>query len=151
MGLDNSISLYTRHKLNLEDAPDYVQITEALDTQKDGNGYIYDIIYFRKSWAFRGMMYKLMYDHGVEVPSEGETNSMNSGNFDIPATPKIIRAIQDGLYSFMLNPDDWDDNSQVFTIDDVAPIVARNILTLSWLSKQLEDIPGAYLIFVDSW
>ena len=141
MGLDNSIYLHTRQPLNFNEFPEYVYVSDMIESGKE---YVYELIYFRKSWAFRDMMYAILDKYKIK-------HDQDCGVFELPLTISIINDIQDELYEFLKNPSEWNDKTQVFYIQDVYEQIARYILTLSWLMDQIPQLPSAYITFVDSW
>lgn len=141
MGLDNSIYLHVRQRIDFESTPEYIDLGSP---GIDGNDICYELIYFRKSWAFRAMMYDVLAKHGVVCDSD-------CGSFDFPASVPIIQDIQDGLCHFLKHPSEWDDENQTFFMGTSYKYIALDILILSWVIEQLPNIPNAYLTFSDSW
>lgn len=148
MGLDNELRLYTKKPLLIDvDTPRYVQFEEHHDTE-EWDGYIYDILYFRKSWAFREMMYKVLEKHGIKFD---EPIACRNGCWEFAATYDVIFDIRQGLFEFLMKPETWDARSQVFFIADVFEVIAADLLALTWLMQQLPNIPGAFFEFIDSY
>ena len=131
MGLDNGITLTTRKKLDLEDweiKPDYISIElDEWGTKDSDEGYVYDICYWRKCWNIRGDIINIL-------------NAGQDGGVYRIETVKQVFQIRDALVDYLLHPEDW--CSSIWSIDEMAPHLARDIMNLGWLAKYMTEHAG---------
>lgn len=139
MGLDSTIVLHTQSAVDSNELPDWVWLEKRDDSTND-----YVLVYFRKSYGFRHMMNRILEKYKIQVDPMG-------GKYDLPNKINFIDDLQNGLYNFLLNPDDWDDESQIFYMDTCYKTIAQAILNLTWMKQYMEKHPTVYLEYIDSF
>ena len=142
MGLDNGITLITKSKLDFEDweiVPEYVNVTlDEWGTAHSKRGYEYDVCYWRKCWDIRADVLEIL-----DAPQEGGVYRIDK--------PEQILDIRDALIEYLRNPEKWNDS--IWSIDEYAPHLARDIMALGWLHDYMVEHAGENFIveFYDSY
>lgn len=141
MGLDNHILLRTRKQIDkddLEEWPEYISIEhDDFWDNEYKDGYYYSICYWRKCWGLRDAILSLL-----------EIDNSGGGKFTID-TPNQINGVINAIEFFLENPYEW--KSQVWTIDEMAHILAKDIINLSWLKQFMNEHKDTKVIFIDSF
>lgn len=130
MGLDNAVILQTRHPLNPNEIPeafherlcigDYAPETERTPN-KDGF-YEYELCYWRKWWHLRntfGFYIKGLKDDICE--------------YDV--TRKDLKYLSDLILEIMLDPEAWGEEGNIFSYNEMLPIISLDVVILNWFSK----------------
>lgn len=135
MGLDNGVYMHTRHKISSENLPPRLD----LHLVEEPTGYCYEIAYFRKAWAVHDLMYDILNFKGSTAEIEGSV--------------KELELFKDGLHRFLDDPDEFDERSQVFFMDEANTVanIGFSIMRCSWAIKYAKEHPEVYFEFVDSY
>lgn len=150
MGLDNGIILRTNTKLDVHDGdedcysvPEYVHLERAEGYSSDIGKFKYscEVCYFRKSWAFRDMVFTVLEGHDKPAHDCGITE----------LTAVDVELIRDGLLDFFKNPEEWDDGAQVFYMEASVAHIAQEALNLGWLIDWMYEHPNDVVYFYDSY
>ena len=148
MGLDNVIYLKLHNKLDLDDweiMPEYADIEfDEYITNSYGDGYYYTVCYWRKCWGLRADILSIL---NID-PNSMSDDEEDDGRYDIDTDEQIIQ-IRDVLISYLEHPDDW--FSQIWTMKEMIPHIAQDIVNLSWLLNFRKEHKQNNIIFVDSY
>lgn len=138
MGLDNDITLVTKHRLNLRNIPDYVKIEESnLDEdEKKFKGYHYEICYWRKCWNIRSTILDIL-----DAPQDG--------GYHIIEKPSQIQEILNNIQYYLEHLNEWDNS--IWTADEIMTTLAQDVVNLSWLKKYKKEHPNSIVYFTDSY
>lgn len=148
MGLDNGIILRTNTKLDVHNGdedcyelPDYIALDQLSSLGERGKfQYTYEVCYFRKSWAFRDMVFSVL-DNRKDAKDNGITE----------LTKDEVLQIRDGLLDFFRKPEEWNDGAQVFYMDQSIAHVGGDALNLGWLAEWMDEHPHDLVYFYDSY
>ena len=146
MGLENGITLVTRNKIDLDDweiKPGYITVTlDEWSTKKYNRGYEYDVCYWRKCGEIRHDILEILHEERDD-----------DGTYIIETAEQILQ-IRDALVHYLLKPEDWGNSiSSIWSMDEYAPHLARDIMNLGWLANYMKEHEGEKLIveFYDSY
>lgn len=133
MGLDNYVDLVSRKKI--EDIPSWVEL-RGVPFESDDGHYIYELSYFRKCWHIHDIMM-------------GLDNSEDCRSWDGEYTD--LAKYRDGLINIFSDPCEFNDRSQVFTVNEELGAIGQSILNCNWAIDYLVENHDAYVRFVDSY
>lgn len=138
MGLDNGLLIKTKKIIPEDSVPDYVELAGFYSTP-DGTTWAYEVCYWRKCWNIRNMILEVL-----DAPGSG------GGYYDV--NPKQLVQIRDGIYHFLTDGDQWDDEgASIWDFKDMIPTLAQNIVDITWALDYLKEHPYAYVQFYDSY
>lgn len=142
MGLDNSISLRIKDKEKFGNTIPFIHI-EPWEYGEDEGG-MYDILYWRKCWNIREVIYSILRERGYRI-------DIDCGDWNISLETFVT--ILDKLNK-CYTPAWWrKHNNSIWDFKEVYENFRRDLLNAAKLVGFLSTKdPSSYeLIFVDSW
>lgn len=135
MGLDNGITLYTKHEIDFNKEPSY--LVKFVNMFRAGV-YEYDICYWRKCWDVRERI--------INILNAGQ----EGGAYEID-TPEQVIAIREALIDFLRQPEEWRDS--IWEIGEILDTLGQQIINLTWLADYMTKHRNEYLVveFYDSY
>lgn len=144
MGLDNGIVIKTRIELKPELLPPFVGIQEDDWLQENkGNGYWYELCYWRKCWNIRDIVLDMHPDFNEEEEYYGYTLSK-----------KHVHQLRLALIDYISNMYKWEEDYEngrtIWDSSDMLYHLARDIGNLTWLEKCMDE-HNIHVEFYDSY
>ena len=145
MGLDNGIVLATKHKINIEELPEYVKIDADNWREKyDNSGYFYyDVCYWRKCWNIRG--YILDFNN-LDYDDEKYEYRLEKDHLIL-----LQRKFINYLCYMNKSEEEYMDGETIWEADVMINHLAREIVNLGWLIDFITEHPTSKVIFYDSY
>lgn len=145
MGLDNGIVLATKHKINIEELPEYIKIDADNWREKyDNSGYFYyDVCYWRKCWNIRS--YILDFNN-LDYDEE---------KYEYRLEKDHLILLQRKFTNYLCYINKWEeeymDGETIWEADVMINHLARDIINLGWLINFITEHPTSKVIFYDSY